>query len=55
MGTIFDSLKDEIIPDDNENFDEWLVGSKVRGVMENGSGMFGFVFVLNTKLALFLY
>ena len=55
MGTIFDSLKDEIIPDDNENFDEWLVGSNVRDVMENGSGMFGFVFVLNTKLALFLY
>ena len=55
MGTIFYSLKDEIIPDDNENFDEWLVGSKVRGVMENGSGIFGFVFVLNIKLALFWY
>ena len=50
METVFDSIRNEMIPGDNEGFDEWLVGSNVRGVMENGSGMLVFVFVLNTKI-----
>ena len=47
---VFDSVRNEIIPGENEGFDEWLVGSNVRGVMENGSGMLVFIFVLNTKI-----